>query len=846
MLSIELESGEHFRQIADNLSIVLALSNADLSQFLFVNRAYEKVWGRSIESLYADSFSFVDAVHPDDRDRLKQALQELIKGEPIEAIECRVVRPDGSVRWVLCRGFPVCDSEGRITRLVGSAVDITEPKRAEEKLQRAYSRTESVLQSINDVYILFDRDWRYLYVNQAAIRGIGRPCEEILGRTLWELFPEIVGNEFERHFRHAMYERVVIAFDYYYPSRDTWWENRLYPVPEGLAVFATNITDRKRAAEALRESEDRYRDLVEHSSDLICTHDLDGILLSVNEPPLRILGYSRDELLNKPLRDFVTPEAKPHCDAYLAQIQKDGFAKGLLPVLTKSGEKRLWEFENSLRKNGVNPPIIRGVAHDVTEQKRAEAALRRSEEKFAKAFRSSPAEMLITTLAEGRIVDANETFERNLGYCREELIGRTTLELGLWAEPAQRAAIVEEIRKNGRVVNREIWNRTKSGEMGYKLYSVELIQIGKEPCLLSVSEDITERKRIQENLMRSEAFLAEGQRLSHTGSWSWNPASGEMFWSREMFRIFELDSAPTTPSLELVLQHLHPEDKPVFNQVLERIVREESGSEGDYRIVLPNGSIRHIHCMCRPVFDASGKLLEFVGTAMDITEREKTEAELRRLSGQLLRLHNEERRSIARDLHDTTGQGLVALATTLSQLHSFVPASSRKARKLLSESEALAKECLREVRTLSYVLYPPMLEQAGLEEAIRNFADGFSARTGIQVRMEISPGIGRLSGSVELALFRVMQESLANIQRHSGSHNADILLEHRPGVIVLEVSDSGCGISGKEPLGSGGLPFTIGVGIASMQERIKQVGRRLDIKSGTVGTKVRVTVPVNA
>jgi PAS domain S-box-containing protein len=844
MLGVKLESEEYFRQIADNLSVVVALSNADLSKFLFVNRAYEKIWGRTVESLYADSLSFIEGVHPNDQETLRDALQGLVGGEPIEGLECRVIRPDGSTSWVLCRGFPVRDSQGQIIRLVGSAEDITKQKRGEEKLQQAYSRNEAVLQTINDAYLLFDRDWRFVYVNQAAVRGIGRPSEEILGGRIWDLLPDVVGTELERQYRRAMDERIPLAFDFYYAAHDAWWENRLHPVPEGLAIFATNITDRKRTEFALRESEDRYRDLVEHSSDLICTHDAQGILLSVNETPLRILGYSREEMLNKPLRDFVTQEARPMCDAYLAQIQRDGFARGLLPVLTKSGEVRLWEYNNSLRKDGVSSSTVRGIARDVTEQKRAEAALRRSEEKFAKAFRSSPVEMMISTLEEGRLLEINETFERNLGFCREEVMGRTTIELGLWADPSQRAAIVADIKKNGRVVNREIRIRSKSGEIGYKLYSAEIMHIAKEPCLLAVSEDITERKRVQENLLRNEAFLAEGQRLSHTGSWSWNPVSGEMFWSREMYRIFGITQA-TKPTLELVLQHLHRDDRPVFEQVIERVVREECNSEGDYRIVLPDGVVKSVHCVARPVFNVSSELIEFVGTAMDVSENKRTEEELRRLSGHLLRLHDEERRSIARDLHDSTGQGLVALTATLSRLHSQIPSSSRSTRKLIGEAEALAKECIREVRTLSYVLYPPMLEQAGLEDAIRHFREGFVKRSGIQVTLKIAPGLGRLEREMELALFRVMQESLANIQRHSESPNAEILLDHQPGIVVLEVRDFGPGICQAENTHCGELPFSVGVGIASMQERLKQVGGRLEIRSGADGTTVWASVPVH-
>jgi len=738
-----LEGGEQFRQIADNLPVVLALSNADLSKFLFVNRAYERVWGRTVESLYADAFSFLDGVHPGDLARFKAALAGLIRGTPIESIECRVVRPDGSMCWVLCRGFPVRDSQGKVIRLVGSAEDITQQKTAEEKLQLAYTQTQKLL-------------------------------------------------------------RVI------------------------------------------RESEDRYRDLVEHSSDLLCTHDPQGILLSVNEPPLRILGYSREEMIGRPLREFVAPEARASCDAYLVQIQQDGHSKGILPVLTRSGEIRLWEYNNSLRSDGFSSPVVRGLAHDVTEQKRAESALRRSEEKFAKAFRSSPVEMVITTLEAGRFLEVNEAFERNTGYCRSEVIGRSAIELGLWPDPGSRAAMVTEVAKHGRILNREIQIRAKSGEVGTKLYSAELIQIGKERCLLAVSEDITKRKKVQENLLRSEAFLAEGQRLSHTGSWTWNTSTGDVNWSRETFRIFDFDPNIVQPSLDTFRRRLHQDDRVLFEQTLEGLQRDKQDREGDFRVVVSSGAIKHVHWVARPVFDPGGNLIEFVGTAMDVTERKNAEDELQRLSGQLLRLHDDERRGISRDLHDVTGQGLVALEATLGQLHEHVPSSSRAARKLLSDATSLVKDSLRQVRTLSYVLYPPMLEQTGLGDAIRHFREGFVQRTGIQVSIDISPGFERLSPDLELAIFRVMQESLANIQRHSGSPDAEILLHRQPGIAVLEVRDHGRGIRNQNRDGDPTCPFPSGVGIASMHQRVKQVGGRLEIRSSGAGTVIRAAVPVNA
>jgi PAS domain S-box-containing protein len=233
----------------------------------------------------------------------------------------------------------------------------------------------------------------------------------------------------------------------------------------------------------------------------------------------------------------------------------------------------------------------------------------------------------------------------------------------------------------------------------------------------------------------------------------------------------------------------------------------------------------------------------FTGFLRDIGERKRAEEELRRLSGQLLRLQDEERRRIARDLHDSTGQDLVALATMLSQLRVSIPSGERKSRRLHSECKALADHCVREVRTLSYLLHPPVLDQAGLDDAIRDYVQGFTTRSGIQVELELSPCLERMARDVELALFRVVQEGLTNIQRHSGSQRAKIRI-HRNSGFTLEISDLGSGVSAGVHRRNEEPRFQVGVGIPSMQERVKLIGGRLDIDSTNHGTTVRVTMPL--
>jgi signal transduction histidine kinase len=260
---------------------------------------------------------------------------------------------------------------------------------------------------------------------------------------------------------------------------------------------------------------------------------------------------------------------------------------------------------------------------------------------------------------------------------------------------------------------------------------------------------------------------------------------------------------------------------------------------------MPDGRVKIIEERWQAFHDESGKPIRVAGTCRDITEVVRAGEELRRLSGQLLRLQDEERRRIARDLHDSTGQDLVALATILSQLHSSIPSSGRKLRQLASEGQKLADRCIREVRTLSYLLHPPMLDEAGLEDAIRHYVDGFSERTGIAVKLQITPRFGRMPPDVELALFRVIQESLTNIQRHSQSLRATIQLERSADEVKLEISDKGPAASRRESAVTPGSPFRLGVGIPSMHERVRLMGGTLEIESGSSGTTVRVTIPAD-
>jgi signal transduction histidine kinase len=209
---------------------------------------------------------------------------------------------------------------------------------------------------------------------------------------------------------------------------------------------------------------------------------------------------------------------------------------------------------------------------------------------------------------------------------------------------------------------------------------------------------------------------------------------------------------------------------------------------------------------------------------------------LRTLSGRLLRLEDQERRRLARDLHDTTAQMLAALSMNLSVVSESADAVNPRARAAMAEAVTLADQCLREVRTISYLLHPRELDELGLESALSRYIDGFIQRSGIHVEVEVSPDLGRLPEDVETTVFRVVQECLTNIHRHSGSGTARLRLIRGTSNLVLEVEDAGHGIRGTPPSG---------VGIASMRERVQQLNGRLEIASHPGGTTVKASIPLS-
>lgn len=236
----------------------------------------------------------------------------------------------------------------------------------------------------------------------------------------------------------------------------------------------------------------------------------------------------------------------------------------------------------------------------------------------------------------------------------------------------------------------------------------------------------------------------------------------------------------------------------------------------------------------------NGTVRGVYGLYQNITARSRAESAILQLSNRLMHLQEEERRRIARDLHDTTSQELAVLNMNLQRLERMVGPGDSPVRVLLAETLQLAAECSQKIRTASYLLHPPLLQEAGLKRAVLWLVNGFADRSGIQVNIDIACRLGRFPEDVELTLFRIVQESLANVLRHSGSPVVDVTLRSKSGWVTVTIADQGRGLRDARSIDKNRSP---GVGIAGMRERVEQLGGSLHVISSTQGTTVSAVLP---
>ena len=543
-------------------------------------------------------------------------------------------------RWFDVYATRVGDEESRRVALVFD--NVTERKEIERALRGAEERYRGLLnQSVAGVAEI-DLTGNLMNVNDRYCEIVGRSREELLTLNLQDL------NHPDDQAENAAKVRRLIQtgenFDlekrYVRPDGSwVWVYNSVFAVssldgrPYSIVAVVIDITERKYAEEALRASEERYRAVVESQSEMLCRFRLDGTILFVNRSYADAVGASVYELMNGTFWEFIPEDDRVGVREMLYSLSLQNPQVQIENRLETVNGPRwvLWTNRALVFDDAGVAVEAQCSGIDITDRKLAEQKLRESEERFSKAFKASPLVLTISSLETGKLLEVNETFVSVTGYSREEAIGRTTLELGLWAKPPEREAELEMVRTRGHLSNVEYVFRTRDGGHIVGLLSAEKVEIAGTPCALTVIQDITDRKRAAEKLRESEERFRLATEAVQAVIYDWNIVEDTIERSSEVERLLGFGpDDPETHSNAWWRTRLHPDDAAGTIGSVERAIQSgEMRFEEEYRILHRDGGYIWVSDVGRLIRDGSGRAVRCVGSVTDITQRKQAEAALR-------------------------------------------------------------------------------------------------------------------------------------------------------------------------------------------------------------------------
>jgi PAS domain S-box-containing protein len=654
------------------------------------------------------------------------------------------------------------------------------------------------------------------------------------------------------------------------------------------AADARSILEREAALEqALRESEERYRALAMATAQAVWRADAAGNNVWTSDSWQTLFGSSGDRARGSGWLEFIHPDDR----ARVAQSWQESVKTGKdyraeYRMAMRDGSYRVFEARGVPLRNpdGTVREWI-GANVDITERKRVEQELKASEHRRV---------MALSAARVGGFVWNPETRESELTPELREIFGfdpgpATAKIMDRWlanVHPDDKAMVLESMRQSETSGSMDFEYRYEHPHRGLRWLHVKGqmrsadTQAGDgktwnekapEPKkAYGVVMDITERKKAEEELSLSQQRLMIALAASRTGTYRVDAQTDTFLHvGLNLKDLLELAPGEELSSCDEYLKHIHPDDIVAVRGEIARS-RAQGEFQLEYRIVLSDGRVRWLYDRGQLMPDPITGANCLVGACTDITERKRAEAELkivhdelearvnrrtaelrsaeaglRLLSGRLMQLQDEERRRISRELHDSSGQALAALSMCLSIVEREKDKMSERAGRNLSDAMRLVRELSQELRTMSHLLHPPLLDEAGLESALRWFVEGFAQRSGIKVDLELAPELGRLSKEMEIAIFRIVQESLANVHRHSGSKTAQVRVGRDAQKVTLEIRDQGRGLSENGNATAAG-PAVPGVGIQGMRERVRQLGGNFEIESRQGSTIVRAAIPLPA
>jgi PAS domain S-box-containing protein len=831
--------------------------------------------------IYAD---FANRLHPDDVELVEAKIRESQAKRTDLIHEFRIVWPDKSVHWIRAFGRFLYDEDGNPTQILGTSEDITARKEAESALRKSEERLRVTLEAsqlgiwhwdLKTEELLWDTRQEVMYGYEP-----GTSCRKYADFTN-RLHPEDadrvntqVQDCRENWTAHESEFRIV------WPDKSVHWIRalgRFFYDSEGnpTEMLGTDedITQRKQVEEAIRINENKLRRAHKAARSGAWEWHLDTGQV-VWSPEIEFLyGLPSGTFAGNmdAWRKMVHAEDLAKIERYLQVVYKasDDFRMEFR-ITRMDGQLRWLEAVGQvIRDKQGNAQLVAGISTDITERKAVEDELRLTTERFQLALRDSS----IAVFNQDLDLRYTWIYNPDFGYQTWEFIGKRDCDIYDRLEDAEVTETIKlDVIRTGLSRREEVAIRFRNVSRYYDLLVDPLKDSnGKITGVTCAAIDITERIRGEKALQRSEyrfRTLIESNIIpiiccnDHLITEANDAFLKLVGYTREELAARKIDWVKITPPIHKTKDSRAMEQLKncVFAPPYEKeFIRKDgvrvpvfigltmlSQSPEEYLcFIIDLSELKRVEAELRKYqheleVKVSERTLELTlslaAVGSEIKVRKENEEQLRELSGRLLRLQDEERRRIARELHDSTGQTLSALKMSLSFLEQYVENIPR-GKALLEDLNMLADSAIQEVRTTSHLLHPPMLDEIGFASAARWYLEGFAKRSGINVSIDFGD-IPDLTKDEELALFRVLQESLTNVHRHSGSPNAEIRIYSEGESVILSIRDFGEGIPPEKMDKFNKTGAGVGVGLGGMKQRLHELGGNLEIRSEEKGIRI--------
>jgi len=844
------ESKEKYRSLVTNIPDVVWTID-DRFRFTFISPVIERLSGFTADEICRQGADiYFKCIHPDDRSGVTQALGRLFtEGQPYD-VECRVRRKTGEWRWVHDRAAATYEKDG--TRYAdGLLSDITEHKAAERALRESQERFRELAELLPEIVFETDERGIVTFANRHTFEATGYSAEDYPhGFEAANIVAPWDQERAWQHIRLTAAGTTLGQIEYTAQRKD----GTLFPVltqsvpiirqgkPIGIRGIVMDITERKNTEDDLFRSRQMLQSVLDHIPQGVFWKDRRGVYLGGNRAFLTHVGLdSLDQLCGKTVSTIPGGDLAGSYRADDELVMKNDAPKlayeELVPL---PGDSTSWLRISKVPlhdPDGAATGLL-GIYEDITERKRAEKALRASEERLRAMFQCAAEGILVSNFETLELVYANPALCRMMGYTDKELTGMRVSDLHR-PEDWKSISVWFATQTRGEATSAQaVRCLCKDGSTIYVDINSSRVEIDGKACCVAFFADVTARKQAEETVREYER-VAEGMRdmlAVVDREYKYRVVNGAYLWSYGV----ERDQVVGHSCWEVT-----------GREVFEAAIKGNLDScfcggtvEYEMKRYFPRLGERHLSVRYFPVARPEG--IDGVACLVsDFTDRKRAQEELQRsrdqlraLAAQLQNIREEERREVAREIHDQPGQALTAIKLDLCALVREMGGDLQHPPGRVASILKLVDETIQCVRQISTELRPGILDDLGLVAAIEWAGEDFEARTGTKCRLDLPHEKIATDPERATAIFRIFQETLTNVTRHAVASEVKVRLVEENGHLILDVKDNGKGIPEDKLSGSESL------GILGMRERAELLGGKLMITgvSGW-GTTVRVSIP---